>query len=305
MMVMLKGVIVPIVTPLKRENQDKIDGLGVEKLCDFLISKGVHGLFPGGTTGEGFLLSKKARKDLASLVVTKVKGRVPVVIQSGCIDTKSTIELTKHARDIGADGAAVISPYFYRYTFDSLKDHFVAVAGSVPEFPIYLYNIPDNTNNDITPELLRDIINETDNVVGIKYSHFDLRRVPEYLSYLGKNRVFLTGNDQLLYPSYLLGASGCVSGNANVFPEPFVRLYHAFLNRDYTEAKKQQGLIIKISSTFKNGAHMCYFKTALQFRGIEVGGPVSPQKHLKDKETMSLCRELKSLGLPLENPVCQ
>ena len=304
MMVILKGVVVPIVTPLERGNQDKIEEAAVEKLCNFLISKGVNALFPCGTTGEGFLLSKIARKDLASLVVKKVKGRVPVVIQTGCIDTKSTIELTKHARDIGADGAAVISPYYYRYNFDSLKDHFVTVARSVPDFPIYLYNIPDNTNNDITPELLHSVINEADNVAGIKYSHFDLRRIPEYLSYLGKNRVFLMGVDELLYSSYILGASGCVAGNANVFPEPFVRLYHAFLNRDYTEAQKQQDLIIKITHTLKNGVHMCYFKTALQFRGIDVGNVVSPQKRLNEKEITNLCQELKNLDLPLENPVC-
>jgi 4-hydroxy-tetrahydrodipicolinate synthase len=303
-MSILKGVVVPIVTPLKRGDQDKINEVALEKLCNFLISKGVNALFPCGTTGEGFLLSKKARKELASLVVKKAKRRVPVVVQTGCIDTKSTIELTKHARDIGADGAAVISPYYYRYNFDSLKDHFVWVAKSAPEFPIYLYNIPDNTNNDITPELLRAIISETDNIVGIKYSHFDLRRIPEYLSYLGKDRVFLIGNDQLIYPSYILGASGCVSGNANVFPEPFVCLYNAFLNRDYTEARNKQDLIIKIANTLKNGTHIGYFKTALHLRGINVGDAVVPQKQLHEKETISLCQELKNLGLPLENPIC-
>jgi dihydrodipicolinate synthase/N-acetylneuraminate lyase len=304
MMVILKGVVVPIVTPLERGNRDKIEEAAVEKLCNFLISKGVHGLFPCGTTGEGPLLSKKARKDLASLVVKKAKKRVPVVIQTGCIDTKSTIELTKHARDIGADGAAVISPYYYRYNFDNLKDHFVTVARSVPEFPLYLYNIPDNTNNDITPQLLKSVINEVDNVVGVKYSHFDLRRIPEYLSCLGKNRVFLMGMDELIYPSYVLGASGCVAGNANVFPEPFVRLHGAFLNKDYTEAKKQQDLIIKIANTLKNGAHMCYFKTALQFRGVDVGNVVTPQKRLNEKEITNLCQELKNLGFPLKNPIC-
>ena len=303
-MVILKGVVVPIVTPLERGNQDKIDEVAVEKLCNFLITKGVNALFPGGTTGEGFLLSKEARKELASLVVKKVKRRVPVVIQTGCIDTKSTIELTKHARDISADGAAVISPYYYRYHFDSLKHHFVTVARSVPDFPIYLYNLPDNTNNDITPELLKSVINEADNVVGIKYSHFDLRRIPEYLSYLGKNRVVLVGVDQLIYPSYVLGASGCVAGNANVFPEPFVRLYGAFLNKDYIEAKKEQDLIMKIANTLRNGAHMDYFKAALRFRGVDVGNAVSPQKRLNEKEITNLCRELKSLGLRLENPIC-
>ncbi|RLE08763.1 dihydrodipicolinate synthase family protein [Candidatus Aerophobetes bacterium] len=304
MMTILKGVVVPIVTPLKRGNQDKIDEDGVEKLCNFLISKGIQGLFPCGTTGEGFLLLKETRKELASLVVKKTRGRVPVVIQTGCINTKSTIELTKHARDVGADGAAIVSPFFYRYSLDDLKDHFVTVAKSVPDFPIYLYNIPDNTNNDITPELLKSIIDEANNVVGIKYSHFDLRRIPEYLGYLGENRAFLTGVDELVYPSYMLGACGCVAGNANVFPEPFVRLYDAFLKGDYIEAKRQQDLIIKIAHTLKRGAHLCYYKMALQFRGVEVGDVVSPQKRLNKEEITDLYRKLKSLGLPLENPIC-
>lgn len=299
----LKGVVVPIVTPLKKGNQDKIDEIAVERLCDFLISKGVNGLFPCGTTGEGFLLSKKTRKELASLVVKKVKGRVPVVIQTGCIETKSTIELTKQARDEGADGAAVVAPYFYRYDFDSLQRHFLTVAKSVPGFPIYLYNIPSNTNNDITPELLRAIISETDNVAGIKYTHFDLRKIPEYLSHLGEDRVFLMGNDELIYPSYLLGASGSVSANANVFPEPFVRLYDALLNRDYVQAGQEQDLIRRISHILKRGAHVCYYKTALQFRGIETGDTIFPQKRLNKREKASLYNELKNLNLPLKNPV--
>ena len=300
----LRGVVVPIVTPLKKESQDKIDGVALEKLCDFLIFKGVNGFFPCGTAGEGFLLSKETRKELASLVVKKVKGRVPVVIQTGCIETKSTIELTKQARDVGADGAAVVTPYFYRYDFDSLKKHFVTVAKSVPGFPIYLYNIPGNTNNDITPELLTAVISEADNVVGIKYTHFDLRRIPEYLSHLGENRVFLMGNDELIYPSYVLGASGCVSANANAFPEPFVRLYDALLNRDHVQARKEQDLIRNIVNILKVGTYICYYRTALQFRGIEVGNTIFPQRHLNKKEKMSLYQELKNLDLPLENPIC-
>lgn len=299
----LKGVVVPIVTPLKKGNQDKIDEIAVERLCDFLISKGVNGLFPCGTTGEGPLLSKKTRKELASLVVKKVKGRVPVVIQTGCIETKSTIELTKQARDEGADGAAVVAPYFYRYDFDSLQRHFLTVAKSVPGFPIYLYNIPSNTNNDITPELLRAVVSETDNVVGMKYTHFDLRKIPEYLSHLGEDRVFLMGNDELIYPSYLLGASGCVSANANAFPEPFVRLYDALSNRDYIQAGQEQDLIRRISHILKRGAYVCHYKTALQFRGIETGDTIFPQRHLSKKEKASLYQELKNLNLPLKNPI--
>ncbi len=300
----LKGVVVPTITPLKKGSQDRIDQIAVGKLCDFLISKNVHGLFPCGTTGEGFLLSKEARKDLASMVVEKVEGRAAVVIQTGCIDTKSTIELTRHARDIGADGAAVVTPYYYGHKFGELKEHFVSVARSVPELPIYLYAIPDCANNDITARLLAEVIDETDNIAGIKYTHFDLTRVFEYCKYLGENRAFLIGNDRLIYPSLALGASGCVSSTANYFPEPFVRLYNAFLNGDHLAAKKQQDLIAKTISALENVAGIACCKTALQFRGINVGDVIPPLNSLDKEEKLALCRQLKDLGLPLENPIC-
>ena len=303
-MILLKGVVVPMVTPLKGKNQDKIDEVALDKQCNFLISKGIHGFYPCGTTGEAYFLSKDLRKELARLVVEKVNKRIPVVIQTGCIDTKNTIELTKHAKDIGADGAGVVSPYFYHYSDDSLKKHYVAVARSVLGFPIYIYNLPANTNNNITPELMRAILDEADNVVGMKYSSIDLRWMPEYCSYLGENRVFLIGNDQLIHPALVMGASGCIAGNANVFPEPFINLYNNVVKGDHEEAKKDQYLISKIAVALGMGAHICAFKTALRFRGIDTGPVVPPQKSFTEKEIMSLCQELKSLGLPLENPIC-
>lgn len=300
----LKGVVAPIVTPLKRGSVDKIDEFAIEKLCNFLIEKGVHGLFPCGTTGEGFLLSKETRKELALLVVKKTKGRVPVIIQTGCIDTKSTMELTRHARYIGADGAAVISPYFYHYSDDSLEKHYVEVAQAVPEFPIYIYNLPGNTNNNITPELMKTIIDKADNVVGMKYSSEDIKWIPEYCSYLGENKVFLIGNDQLIYPALVMGASGCIAGNANVFPEVFVNLYNNVVKGNYEEAKEDQYLISKIAVTLGLGTQICAFKTGLRFRGIDTGPVIPPQKQFSEEEVRSLCQELQGLGLPLENPIC-
>lgn len=301
---LLKGVVVPMVTPLEGKNQDKINEVALEKQCNFLISKGVHGFYPGGTTGEAYLLSKDLRKELACLVVEKVDKRIPVVIQTGCIDTKSTIKLTMHAKDIGANGASIVSPYFYHYSDDELKKHYVAVAQSVPGFPIYIYNLPENTNNNITPELMRTILDEADNVVGMKYSSIDLRWMPEYCSYLGENRVFLIGNDQLIYSALVMGASGCIAGNSNVFPEPFVNLYNSVVKGNHEAARKDQYLISKIAAALGMGAHISAFKTALRFRGIDTGPVVPPQKSFTEKETMSLYQELKKLNLPLEDSFC-
>jgi len=301
---LLKGVVVPMLTPLEGKNQNKIDEVALEKQCNFLISKGVHGFYPCGTTGEAYFLSKDLRKELARLVVEKVNKRIPVVIQTGCIDTKSTIELTTHAKDIGANGASIVSPYFYHYSDDELKKHYVAVAQSVPGFPIYIYNLPENTNNNITPELMRTILDEADNVVGMKYSSIDLRWMPEYCFYLGENRVFLIGNDQLIYSALVMGASGCIAGNSNVFPEPFVNLYNSVAKGNHEAAKKNQYLISKIAVALGMGAHISAFKTALRFRGIDTGPVVPPQKSFTEKETMSLYQELKKLNLPLEDSFC-
>ena len=148
----ITGVIVPPITPF--DGRGQIDTAAIRRLVDFLITRGIHGLFPGGTTGEGPLLTISERRQLAEAFVEAADGRVPVIVHTGTITTESTLELTQHAQTIGAQAAAIIPPYFYRHKDDVLLRHFERVATQVPEFPVYLYNNPATAGNNISLELV-------------------------------------------------------------------------------------------------------------------------------------------------------
>lgn len=130
----IKGVIVPPITPFDGRGQISIGS--IERLVDFLVERGIHGLFPGGTTGEGPLLTIPERRTLAEAFVEAANGRIPVIVHTGAINIVDTLELTRHAKAVGAQAAAIIPPYFYRHSDEALLRHFERIATEVPDFPI-------------------------------------------------------------------------------------------------------------------------------------------------------------------------
>ncbi len=111
-----------------------------------------------------------------------IAGRVPLIVHTGAMTTAEVMELTRHAKSSGASAASVLPPYFYSYSDDSLLRHFVSVAEAVADFPVFLYSIPSNTKNDISPDLLSRILSAAPNVAGIKSSNPDLVRLQQYMS---------------------------------------------------------------------------------------------------------------------------
>jgi len=260
-----KGVIVPIITPLT--DGGVIDELALAWLVEFLIKHGVHGLFPGGTTGEGPLLSIPERLILAETVVKTANHRIPVIVHAGAISTQQTIQLAQHAEMIGADGIAVIPPYFYRYDEDALFYHYEAVLKSVPNLPVFLYNNPFIYSNSISYSLAKILSDKFKNVVGIKDSSGQL----DFLNACGelRNGEFLTfvGNDKFILDALSMGIDGCVAGNANVVPELFVTLYNSVQDGDVEKARKIHKQIETLLNILGNG-NIPLFKNALELRGL-------------------------------------
>jgi 4-hydroxy-tetrahydrodipicolinate synthase len=291
----ISGLICPMVTPF--DAQGHIDFGATRQLADFLLSQGVHALFPGGTTGEGMSLSLEERKALYEVVVNHVAGRAPVIVHTGCISTADAIHLTHHARSIGAVAATMIVPFFYALDDESLFEHFLSVAKAVPEFPIFLYTFPANAKNDISPLLLKRLRGAAPNIVGIKSSNPDLLRFQEYVEIGGEGFIPLCGVDGLMLPALILGARGQVSGNANAFPEPFRALYDAFTIGDMDLARSKQQMINRIRLILKDGLHPAYFKAALALRGIPAGRVRPPMRELKPEELAVMESEIRELGL--------
>jgi 4-hydroxy-tetrahydrodipicolinate synthase len=282
-----------MVTPFDEGN--RIDLASTRQVVDFQISKGTDCLMVGGTTGEGMQLSLADRTTLCETVVEHVADRVPVIVHTGCIGTAETIELTRHAQSVGATAASIITPYFFTFDDDSLFNHFVSVASAVPDFAIFLYAFPGNTKNDVSPALLRRLVDVVPNIVGIKSSNVDLIRLQGYIEAGGEEFLVFCGVDGLMFPALALGAKAQVSGNANVFPETFRALYEAFVAGDLERARSWQQKINRIRAVFRDGITPAYFKTGLRLRGIPAGRVKPPMRELTPEESKEVERQFDAL----------
>jgi len=294
-LVALHGVIVPLVTPFDEHNQ--IDFAGLRRVVDFVVLKGVHAVMIAGTTGEGMLLSLDERKALLEAVLAQVNGRIPVIAHIGCIDTGSTVELSRHAAKAGADFISAIVPYFFTFSDGQLFDHFKTVAEAVPETPMLLYAFPGNTKNDISPDLLGRMLKSIPNIVGIKSSNDDLIRFQDYVQVGGKGFFPCFGVDELMLGGLVFGSQAQVSGNANSFPEPFLQLYQAFKGGNIPLAQQLQQTVNAIVSLHSAGKTTAFYKATLKIRGIPAGRVRPPMRELTSKELEEVQREIKRLAL--------
>jgi len=291
----IKGIVCPMVTPF--DELGSIDEGATRSVIDFLLGHGVDVLFPGGTNGEGMLLDVDERKKLAEIVVQHAAGRAPVIIHTGCIATRETVTLTRHARDIGATAAAVIVPYYFSFDDSSLLMHYLTVARAVPDFPIFLYSNPGTTKSDISPALMSRICAEAPNIVGAKISNPDLLRFQEYVACSRDGFMILNGVDGLMLPALSVGSQGQVTGNANVFPEVFCDLYRAFVAGDLETARAKQQLINRIRDLLSDGRHPAYFKAGLALRGVAAGRVRPPMRELTAEEWQTLEAGARDVGV--------
>lgn len=265
MKINLKGIIVPLITPMTESGE--IDKQGVIWLINFLIDKGINGLLIGGTTGEGPLLSLQERFLLAETVVKSVNHRVPVIIHAGAITTLQTIQLAQHAEKAGADGIAIIPPYFYRLQEEAIITHYQKAIKSVPDLPVFLYNNPFVLANELNYSIVKRLSDDYKNVIGIKDSSGDL----DFLNAcnLLRNGEFITfmGNDKFILPALSMGVNGCISGNANVVPELFVDIFNAIKMQNIEKANSLHKEIEALITILGDG-DISLFKQNLELRGL-------------------------------------
>jgi 4-hydroxy-tetrahydrodipicolinate synthase len=254
-------------------------------------------LFICGTTGEGPLLSIPEKESIIKAVVDHVKGRVKVIVHSGEITTENSVRLSRIAQQHGADAIAVVLPYFYSLDEEALLEHFVKVANSVPDFPIYIYNIPQNTINNFSPVLLEKLLNRVKNIAGIKTSNPDLVQLQAYLARFNEKHSTFIGSDRYAMAGLAAGAQGIVSGNASAFPEPFIDLYQSVEKEDIKTARKQQSFINKLATVLKDGRYPGFYKKALELRGIKVGKVRAPHRELFPAEVKQLKNSLEVMSL--------
>jgi len=291
----LSGIVTATVTPLAEDGQLSIQGL--TELTHFLIEKGIHGLFPCGSTGEGVLLTTEARQKVAEITVKETAGRSPVVMHTGSIHLNEAIELTAHARDIGADGAALVPPYYFTVDDQTIFQFYSTIAEKVPGFPLYIYNIPPNVKNAVSPGVLVQLQSKYPNVIGVKDSSMDFMNFINFRLAMPEDFCVLMGNDAQIYASLLMGAKGAVAATSTAFPEPVVEIYESLKAGNRDKALKAQERVAKLRAVLRTYTPIAAYKKALEFRGIKAGLPRPPLRPLTQEETKKLRGQLEELGL--------
>jgi 4-hydroxy-tetrahydrodipicolinate synthase len=289
----MHGVITAMVTPFPAN--DEVDVKTLRAYTDYLIAKGVHCLYPAGTTGEMLKMSVAERKLVAETVVEQAAGRVTVYIHTGAMTTKDTVELAKHAHTIGADGVGVVTPQFFGVNDREMEEFFVAVSRGVPDdFPVYAYCIPQCAANDLRPEIIERILKRAKNIVGVKYSYPDFLRVKDYLLCNNGNFSVVVGTDRLFLAGLAMGCDGTVSGCSNAGPEKFVQTYEKFKSGDIAAARAAQVLASELCEITKNGANRAIFKYALERRGLPAAHMRAPALDLTAEEKKELAAKLEA-----------
>ena len=293
----LFGIITASVTPLSPDGSELAPESVFNTYYRFLLERGINGLLIGGTTGEAPLLTLSERKSLSERAVGIVSHAVPVIINAGCISTAETVELAQHAAAIGAEGVAVITPYFFHYNPASMEKHYRTVAAAVPNLPVYLYYLPEFAHNDISAELLHKLLTSCPNIVGIKHSDADMVHLQEYRRVAGMDFALLSGDDSVEFAALALGANGCVSGKSSAFPELPVALFRAFSSGNLAEARRIQILIDDLAGAIDGppGMGLAYFKASLKYRGIDVGSVREPLLPLSTGQYAALVSDLNDL----------
>jgi len=292
----VRGVIVPLLTPLSRDGE-QVDERALQAHVAWLVQKGVHGLMPCGTTGEGPLLAQAEREIITEIVVDAAAGRVPVIAHVGAITTRETVELAKHAAAAGVSAISAITPYYFALSEAALVEHFCRVADAASATPVFLYNLPARAGNHVTRACAETVIARCPNVIGIKDSSGDLATLSSFFGLADGRFQVACGSDALLFRGLQAGAIAGVSGNANVFPEVLVGLFEAFWRGDLAAAGRQQETLDLIRATLQDGRHLALYKHILEARGLRCGGIRSPLPPASPAEAAEAAARLRTAGL--------
>ena len=291
----IKGIIPPILTPMNDDANQTVNHAELRNQVERLLAGGVHGLFPFGTNGEGYILSLKEKEEVLETVIDQVKGRVPVYAGTGCISTADTIYMSKRAEEMGADVLSIITPSFALASQKELYDHYVAVAKSV-NIPIVLYNIPMRTGNKLLPETVAKLAKDVDVIMGAKDSSGARDNLKAYIDLtrdLDKDFSVLAGNDGNILFCLQNGGQGGIAGRANIWPATVASIYDYFVAGDVAKAEAAQEAISKIQRVFKFGNPNTIIKKAVALMGHPVGDCRRPFNYLCDEGIQELKAVLK------------
>jgi len=291
---MFEGALTAMVTPF--DNDGKIDEEGLRENVKFQIKNGIHGLVPVGTTGECATLSYEEHNRVVEIVVDAAKGKVPVLAGTGSNSTWEAIMLTKHAKEVGADGALLVVPYYNKPTQAGLYQHYKRLAEEV-DLPQVIYNIPSRTGVNMQPETMAKLA-KLNNVVGVKEASGDLEQIVRIIGLTrGENFIVISGDDSLTLEIMKQGGVGVISVTSNLVPDKVVKIVDSFRSGDIETAKRINDELAPLFKALFIETNPGPVKMAMNLIGMAAGGLRLPLVEPEPENRKKLRKVLVDMGL--------
>lgn len=291
----LKGIFTPNLVPMT--NSGEINEAELRRYVDWLIEKGVHGLYPNGSTGEFTRYTVEERRRIMKIIADQTAGRVPILAGAAEANVKETIKACEYYHELGVRAVAIVSPFYYKLSPASVYAYFKEIGKNTP-VDVTLYNIPMFASPIDVPTVQR-LSEECEKIVAIKDSSGDIPHMVRMIQAVRPNRPefsFLTGWDAALMPMLLCGCDGGTNATSGVVPELMRRLYDLTVAYKIDEARDLQYDLLKLfdvliySAEFPEG-----FRAGVELRGFKMGVGRQPLSDQQQTDLTTLSRELQCM----------
>lgn len=293
-MELFKGSGVALITPFK--NDGSVDYETLRNLIDFQINNKTDAIIITGTTGESATLSYVEHLNVIEECINHVDGRIPVIAGTGSNCTKSALNMSKDAENLGADGLLIVTPYYNKTTQKGLINHYSKISEKV-NIPIILYNVPSRTGLNIEPNTVKEIVEKCENIKGIKEASGNINKVAEISELLKDKIKIYSGNDDQIVPILSLGGVGVISVIANILPRETHDLVENYLNGNTEISKKEQLKMLKLIKTLFIETNPIPIKKAMEKLNMINGTLREPLIEMEKEHEKQLIKEMKNYGI--------
>lgn len=293
---LFKGVGTALITPFKKDGS--IDYETLKKIIDIQIENNIDAIIIAGTTGETSTLTHEEHMNLIKECIKYVDKRIPVIAGTGSNNTKTAINNSKEAEQLGADGLLIVTPYYNKTTQNGLINHYKKISEQV-NIPIILYNVPSRTGLNIEPNTVKELVEQTNNIKGIKEASGNINNIIEIKNLLGDKINIYSGNDDQIVPILSLGGVGVISVISNILPKETHELVENYLKGNIEKSRKEQIKMLKLIKALFIETNPIPIKKAMEEMKLINGTLREPLVELEEEHKKILKREMRRYGIDI------
>lgn len=288
-----EGAFTALITPF--DENDSINENSLRKIIRYSLDNGISGFYVCGSTGEWPLLTLDERKRVLEIVKDEVKDKASIIVNVGCISTKFSIDLAKHAEKVGVSAISSFPPIYYRFTREEIKRYYFDIAEST-NVPLIIYYIPTFTNIEMSIDYFLELLSHK-NIIGVKYTSMDLFML-ERIKTLS-NKIVFNGFDEVFLGGLSLGADGMIGSTCNFIPDLIVSIYNSFNSGDLRIAYIYQQKVNRIIRDILEFGVIPAIKEILNIAGFDCGKPRKPFKSLDEDDKKRLSSLIEKWDIKL------